>query len=375
MKTFGIFLTESSKKNLHIEHLEDEVFNRGVAGASSSISFLNGFNSLLEGSGGPTVKASVKWDGSPSIVCGPHPKTGRFFIGTKSVFNTTIPKINYSEADICENHGDKPDLAERLCVAFRELAKLSLTEVVQGDLLFVEQDLKPQTHNGQTHITFKPNTITYSIPTNTTLGEAVSNAKIGVSFHTSYSGLDIDSLIPSYGVQLESSIPSIIIFNHTLSPKSTLQVEGQNTSNLIESFNSLDQDFLKTISNTTVMQRAIKRYINSKVALGESVSATDSYITEFYQFIENNHKNLLGYFLEHRSALHKTFVFVEQLISTKNKLLHCVSHKDNITMFIESESGFKQTDIEGVVLSDNSGNVVKAVNRLEFSHHNFKGRQ
>jgi len=379
MKTFELFLTESSKKNLHIEHVEDEVFNRGLVGAMDCISFLKAFNSLLEGSAPPLVQASIKWDGSPSIVCGKHPKTGKFFLGTKSVFNTTVPKINYSTKDIYENYVDQPNLANRLCVAFNELSKLDISEVVQGDLLFVEQDLVSKSHNGQTHITFKPNTITYSIPANTLLGESVAKAKVGVVFHTTYTGSCMDSLIPTYKADIISTSPSVVIFKSTINTKHTTKTEhthpiNNRISDLISHFNTLDESALKTISSTPAMQRIIKRYINSKIALGESVSISESYVNEFYQFLETNHKKFLGYFLEHRQQVLNLFLFVEKAISIKESLLRLVSHPENVQMFIESATGFNSTTIEGVVISNTTGNVVKLVNRLEFSYRNFNNK-
>ena len=49
---------------------------------------------MLAGSSGG-VNMTVKWDGAPAIICGVNPENGKFFVGTKSVFNKT-PKINYT---------------------------------------------------------------------------------------------------------------------------------------------------------------------------------------------------------------------------------------------------------------------------------------
>ena len=101
MQKFQDYLVED--KNTHLEHLEDEIINNGSKGAKTAIEFLKSIKQMLQGgSGGSTV--SVKWDGAPAVFCGINPENGKFFVGTKSIFNKT-PKINYTNADISRNHG------------------------------------------------------------------------------------------------------------------------------------------------------------------------------------------------------------------------------------------------------------------------------
>ena len=78
-------------KNLHIEHPEDTIL-------TGDLSVLDAFQSENH--------YSVKIDGSPAIVWGTDPENGKFFVGTKSVFNKRTPKVNYSIQDIERNHPD-----------------------------------------------------------------------------------------------------------------------------------------------------------------------------------------------------------------------------------------------------------------------------
>ena len=81
-------------KNTHLEHLEDDIFNQGYAGATNALNFLQSLRDMLSsGKGGSNTKVTVKWDGAPAIICGTDPETGLFFVGNKSVFNKTTPKI------------------------------------------------------------------------------------------------------------------------------------------------------------------------------------------------------------------------------------------------------------------------------------------
>ena len=69
---------------LHIEHPEDSVL-------TGDLSFLDAIRN--QGT------LSVKMDGAPAIVWGVNPASGKFFVGTKSVFNKVKIKINESHQD------------------------------------------------------------------------------------------------------------------------------------------------------------------------------------------------------------------------------------------------------------------------------------
>ena len=99
-------------------------------------------------------------NGTVLIICGVNPENGKFFVGTKSVFNVNA-KINYTTGDIRRNHSG--ELANKLSIALRELAKLNISGILQGDFLFSKSDLKNESIDGENMITFTPNTITYAV--------------------------------------------------------------------------------------------------------------------------------------------------------------------------------------------------------------------
>ena len=101
---FKEYLKESMEgKNLHLEHLEDNVLNRGVSGARESLDFLRSLRNMLAGNTGSKINVTTKWDGAPAIFAGTNPENGEFFVGTKSVFAKNA-KLNYTDKDIDENH-------------------------------------------------------------------------------------------------------------------------------------------------------------------------------------------------------------------------------------------------------------------------------
>ena len=168
MKANDLNITEDV--NTHLTHLEDLALFQGKQGAENAIAFLRNLSDLAKTSSPKKYNVTIKWDGSPAIFAGVDPKDGKFFVGTKSVFNKNA-KLNKSEDDIDANHqdqkedGDKADLRLKLKKAFNGLKQLGIKNVLQGDLLFTKNSLKTIQHNGEPYIAFKPNTITYAVPT------------------------------------------------------------------------------------------------------------------------------------------------------------------------------------------------------------------
>ena len=119
MKKFKLYfeqyqlIEEATKANTHLTHLEELVLTKGEAGYNTARGFVTDLLSHLQGKSKRKVNTSVKWDGAPAIFAGKHPDTGKFFVGTKSIFNRE-PKINYTDNDVEMNHGHAPGLADKL---------------------------------------------------------------------------------------------------------------------------------------------------------------------------------------------------------------------------------------------------------------------
>jgi hypothetical protein len=136
--------------NKHQEHFEDCI----LTGDLSVLDFFNG-----------DYEVSLKIDGSPAIVWGTNPATGKFFVGTKSVFNKVKLKINHSHEEIDENHQGK--VADILHACFNYLPRVD--SIIQGDFIgFGDSD------------TFQPNTISYQF-------SEVITQKIVIAPHTVWS--------------------------------------------------------------------------------------------------------------------------------------------------------------------------------------------
>ena len=113
----GVMIDLIEGKNTHLEHAEDDIINNGYEGGVNAINFLSSLKDMLSGSRSSKVNVSVKWDGAPAIVCGPDPRDGKFFVGTKAVFNKN-PKVNKSIQDIRNNHTGELQNILRECLQY-----------------------------------------------------------------------------------------------------------------------------------------------------------------------------------------------------------------------------------------------------------------
>ena len=186
-----------SSKLMHLEHLEDSILNNGIEGAQYIISSLTNIYHTLEGHAKSPLKLQRKADGAPSLVFGLDPTTRKFFVATKSAFNKN-PKINYTVEDIRLNHDG--GLAAKLITCLKYLPEIGAKGIYQGDVLFTQEDFKEVVMNGETYLTFRPNTITYAVKLDSNIGRQIKSSKIGIALHTHYEGADFKTMVAKAGI-------------------------------------------------------------------------------------------------------------------------------------------------------------------------------
>ena len=191
MINFSQYLTEAIStegKVKHIHHPEDRPIIDGKKGFEHAMGALHQAHEHIK-SGKKDSGLTMKYDGSPALVFGHHPKTGKFFVATKSAFNAN-PKINHTPEDIERNHGDKPELANKLNQALEHLPKVTPKKgVYQGDMMYTHNDV---VHNQNGSASFTPNTITYSA--HGTEANKIKKSKIGVIVHQQYHGNKLEDM-------------------------------------------------------------------------------------------------------------------------------------------------------------------------------------
>ena len=399
MFSFKGFFTK--EKNTHLEHLEDDIINRGSKGGDNAINFLKSVRNMLAGSSGKKVNMSVKWDGAPAIICGINPENGQFFVGTKSVFNVT-PKINYTSADIRRNHSG--ELANKLNIALRELSKLRISGILQGDFLFSKSDLKSATIDGENMITFTPNTITYAVPVDSDIGKRILRARMGIVFHTSYSGKTMKSLIAGFGtVSGKSGISSVFLADAaykdvsgsaklTSSELSTFDARIRMAEGSLLKAGPMLDEMSKTTSDSLSVGFRLKTFFNHYIRNTQGnmakVKTLVDMFREYYQSIlqaEIDAKKTDSAKQKYRDILNTNLRFIDRnkqalyfaiashvtLQNAKNFLVSKLSEIQSIGHFLRTPNGYKVTAPEGFVAVDKVAGAVKLVDRLEFSRANF----
>ena len=210
-------------------HIEDKVLYGGVDGTREAINALRGLRDMLAGKKAGNV--SVKWDGAPAIFCGTDPSDGQFFVAKKGIFNKN-PKVYKTDADI--DADTKGDLNTKLKDALKYLPALNIKGVVQGDFLFSRADLQGKKIDGQKYVVFHPNTIAYAVPWDQAAD--LRAAKIGIVWHTTYTGTSFENMKASYGVDVSKFRKSRNVWsqdamlrdvtNATMSDKDTKEVNS-----------------------------------------------------------------------------------------------------------------------------------------------------
>ena len=406
MISFKDMLTESKAgKNLHLEHLEDEILNFGVDGGRAAINFLRSLRDMLAGGSRSSVNMTVKWDGAPAIFAGVEPETGDFFVAKKSVFNVN-PKLYKTEAEIDDDLSGA--LNSKFKIALKEFSKLGIKGVLQGDLMYTD-DMEPQTIDGVKYITFQPNTIVYAVPVNSDLGKTMLRSKVGIVWHTTYTGNELQNMKASFGADISelNKVSSVWMDDATykdVSGEATFtESETEKVTKVLSevgrTFQKINGPKLRAFlrlqdTMTGVLAGAsLKTYNNSKVRAGEKITNPAAHAKGYEQWVSdtiqkqidkaksskgkdkylNIQKEYVREVKRHTVNLVQVITFQNLLVDAKMQIVKKLNSVKGLTdTFIRTPNGYKVTNPEGYVAIDKvSGGAVKLVDRMEFSFNNF----
>ena len=394
-------LTENKEgKNVHLEHIEDMVFNEGVTGTRNAILFLRNLRNMLSGSSAGSVNITTKWDGAPAIFAGIDPADGSFFVAKKGLFNAD-PQMYKTEEDIRTKLSG--ELQDKFLVALREFKKLGIKSgVYQGDLMFTKSDISKEKIKGEDYITFQPNTIVYAVPAASPLAKKIRSASIGIVWHTTYTGDTIEDMKASFGkgiIDKMKSVPSVWMDDATYKDVSgTATFTKEETANLTsilsqagKIFQKLPAAALNDIAGKQEFLIRLKAFNNSKVRKGKTITSARKHVSELIKYFREYYekeaskrksdkgkeaqlgkmKDLMTYFDKNQKDLIKIYEIVMLLTSAKGMIVSKLNQAGSIPTFLRTTSGFKVTDQEGYVAIDKVGGAVKLVDRMEFSRANF----
>jgi len=394
-------------KNLHLEHIEDEILNFGVPGGRAAINFVRSLRDMLAGEARSSVNMTVKWDGAPAIFAGEDPSDGKFFVAKKSVFNAT-PKLYKTAAEIDED-GLSGALNTKFKVALEEFSKLGIKGVLQGDLMFTSEDKGKEKIDGKSFITFQPNTIVYAVDPTSDIGKSINSANVGVVWHTTYKGSTLQDMKASFGADISGLTKSTSVWmddatykdvsgKATMTTKETAEVTAH-LSNCGKTFQRINapllKKFLRLQDSLTgkLVGASYKTYNNTKVRAGQNVTDPKGHANGYITHVENHFQKEIEKLKTQKSKdvletkkteyvrefkkmlpnLQQVTAFQMHLVNAKMGIVKKLNSVKGLTdTFIKTSNGFKVVNPEGYVAIDRvSGDAVKLVDRMEFSFNNF----
>jgi len=407
MISFAQLTEDKGGKNLHLEHIEDEILNFGITGGRAAINFVRSLRDMLAGEARSSVNMTVKWDGAPAIFAGVDPEDGKFFVAKKSVFNAT-PKLYKTAAEIDED-GLSGALNTKFKIALEEFSKLGITGVLQGDLMFTSEDKGNEKIDGKSFITFQPNTIVYAVDPTSDIGKQINSAKIGIVWHTTYTGKALQDMKASFGADIKGLKNSTSVWMDDatykdVSGKATMTsaetaIVTASLSSAGSTFQKINSamlgKFLKLQDSMTgaLAGASLKTYNNSKVREGAKITNPKSHAQGYTKWVEMSiqkqidkaksvkgkekyqtiQKELVREVKKHTKNLENIIAFQGHLVDAKMGVVKKLNSVKGLTdTFIKTANGFKVTNPEGYVAIDRvSGDAVKLVDRMEFSFNNF----
>lgn len=401
MLKFGNYLEEQRTVNAHMMHIEDSVLMQGVDGTRQAINYLRSLRDMLSGSSQTNVNVTVKWDGAPAVFAGVDPSDGNFFVAKKGIFNKN-PKVYKSLADI--DADTSGDLNEKMKAAFNNLKGLGIKDVIQGDFLYAKKDLRKVNIDGESYITFHPNTIVYAIPEKSDLAKKILATEIGVVWHTRYRGKDFESMSASFGEEIATtlsssrSVWSVDAVYKDVSGTATFDKDETAAITKILSdagkkFNTIKKSTFDAIVADKDLNARINAYINLQVREGTRIKNTSKFVTDVMNYVyeywekeiaklktergkegkrKKRDETMKFFSVVPKQQLVAMFDLYNLLIDAKLMIISKLDKAKKIDTLLLTQDGYRVTGQEGFVAIDRVGkNAVKLVDRLQFSRANF----
>jgi len=389
----------------HIDHLEENILNKGKQGVIEAINQIESSISYFVDES--DYKISTKFDGAPAIVAGVD-TNNKFFVASKSAFAKN-PKINYTEEDITKNHGTG-GLADKLKLALRYLPSLNLKGIYQMDYMFDPQ-MKvfetPETIDGVKNenkfLTFTPNTIKYAVTENSPYGDQIARSKIGVAVHIEYMVQNGILKVKKYTSSTDEFSPSNTVFVFNVLANKPKNSKSSFSKLLLKDVKTKKKQLLKLADKVDFSAlddytSTLKSYINSEIRSGRFLEDTSMSTEEYVSYISNRFikdlerlksekgkakkqeqmKSTLKSLQKLKPSIKNAFEITKIIANLKNNLIKIfneITKNDLLGTYLEeSPNNWQTTAPEGFALSKVTAagaEITKMVDREEFSRANF----
>ena len=326
-------------KNLHITHPEDYTFD-GKLAVQNVIGIMR---SVMDDFNREDNVVSVKYDGAPAIVFGTDKTNGRFFVGTKSVFNKGIKKICYTNDCIDYYYSGKDNLRNILKLCLKYLPRVA--GVYQADYI---GECNTAGNNIGCQV-FTPNTITYKF-------DKAPIENIILAVHTQYVGDNFDDMIavPQSSLTLPGLnvkwVDATVDYNEERIIEEAFKYSISAVIDQLEIMNDDDFPVFKTKTAKTQLMKLINTYIRE----GRILNAED---------------------LSKETGINfRVFELYELIAAAKEILINRFLPCESVECFVNN----RPANHEGIVIHHceiTSHDVIKLVRRYEFSRANFSNQK
>jgi len=386
--------------NKHMTHAEDLVILSGKEGLDWVINMFRLLHKKLQGNTERSdIKLSIKFDGAPSVfVWSEFPGMEKAGVAIKALF-AKDPKIMYTDDQVDHYYGEQKDLAFKLKMMLNYIPSLGIPkgEIWQGDFLFDKTTLKKE----KTYLSFHPNTIVYKVPIDSDLGKKVEQADIGVVWHTRYEGESLGEISAKYNTKTNelNENPKVFMTDpYIASMAGIVTLTDEENSYFEEQISELESvaknfgqtgEYNKIISNTD-FTTLFTTFQNSLIRRDVRVKDNEQFLSELSNFInqrfekeieakktpkakealvEKQHQMIT---IAESEELKTISSIIMEITKLKNLFIKKLNNINKFETFLETKEGkYISTGEEGFAVSDIDGNIVKLVDRYEFSFANF----
>ncbi len=374
--------TVVNKHQLHIEQL----CWAGIDSLREAINiFINFRDELLKNNiSNEKYKVTVKVDGAPAVFIGRL--DDKFFVSSKAILGKN-PRVAYSIDDIDNDKFFSAGLKSKLKEIFPYLKQLQFDGVYQGDVLFTERSKEDKDIDGIEHITFKANTITYAVERNSDIGQEIAKAKLGLAFHTKYTGTLDNLRSEPFDNKIINNSDEIFLISVDIPSASGLLLNEEelrqiNTklSFIGKQFHLIEKELFDGL-NKTQLSVYLETYINTYIKSGSMINSLNDFELWMRQKIERTPvkkanqqlKEGLDFFIVHKQEIELLLEIYLELQQIKMIFLDKFSNiKHSLKSFIITDTSIEPTNPEGFcIVNMENQSIYKFVDRLNFSKQNF----
>jgi hypothetical protein len=251
--------------------------------------------------------------------------------------------------------------------------------VLQADVLFIRDTVKPQMVEDVYCYTFQPNTLVYAVPVSSAYGSRIQQAELGIAVHTIYVGTG--TALGEYSAQPVNDstfaalrpLPDVFVVNAQDAELGHVRfkedAESDFTLAMERAFKCAQNVSAPTYEAIADMRAPLARFLNYVVREGLALNAIE-YVEGFYSYLsERQAKNvdLAGA----RQGLEQWFRLYIAIGRAKTVVLRTMEQaQSEFGTFVKVNGDLKSTGPEGFVCTVGH-KTVKLVDRNEFSRLNF----